>query len=144
MEVPKKIRANSYDTGIASEYLILSLLYRAGAEAYISLGNKKSIDIKVIKSDGTSISVDVKSVRDYSSLVVNNVNISENHIIVFVIYKKQFKVLNTMPDIYIVPSYALSEPKVITAFKNEKRVMKQNIKNYKDRWDYIVENYTLI
>lgn len=143
MEVKSKKRANSFNTGIASEYLILSLLYRAGAEAYISIGNKKSIDIRVIKSDGTSISVDVKSVRDYSSLVVNNINISENHFIVFVIYKKKFDSLNLMPDIYILPSIKLLEPNMITIYKNEKRVIKHSIEKYKNEWSYIVENYKI-
>ena len=45
--MPNKTRANSYNTGIASEYLILSKLYRLDLEAYISHGNKKSIDIRV-------------------------------------------------------------------------------------------------
>lgn len=35
------MRANSYKTGIASEYLILSKHYRVDLEAYISMGNKK-------------------------------------------------------------------------------------------------------
>jgi hypothetical protein len=43
----EKMRANSYNTGIASEYLVLSLIYRQGFEAYISLGNKKSIVIRI-------------------------------------------------------------------------------------------------
>ena len=36
------MRANTFNTGIASEYLVLSKLYRLELEAYISQGNKKS------------------------------------------------------------------------------------------------------
>ena len=39
-------RKNSYNTGIASEYLVLSMLYRLGVDAYLTLGNRKSIDIE--------------------------------------------------------------------------------------------------
>ena len=36
------MRNSSYNTGIASEYLVLSMLYRLDLEAYISNGNKKT------------------------------------------------------------------------------------------------------
>jgi hypothetical protein len=139
MENNKIKRANSFNTGIASEYLILSLLYRQGVEAYLSQGNKKSIDIRIIKSDGTSISVDVKSVRGYSSLVVNNVKAENNHFVVFVIYKNQFEKLDSLPDIYIVPSNQLES--ITEIYGNEKRVLKGKIKDFKDSWQYIIENY---
>jgi penicillin-binding protein-related factor A (putative recombinase) len=139
MENNKTKRANSFNTGIASEYLILSLLYRQGVEAYLSQGNKKSIDIRIIKSDGTSISVDVKSVRGYSSLVVNNVKAENNHFVVFVIYKNQFEKLDSLPDIYIVPSNQLES--ITEIYGNEKRVLKGKIKDFKDSWEYIIENY---
>lgn len=66
-------RANNFNTGIASEYLILSMLYRLGLEAYITQGNKKSIDIRVILRNGTTKTIEVKAVRGYLSLVVNNI-----------------------------------------------------------------------
>ena len=37
-------------TGIASEHLVLSMLYRLGAKAYLTLGNEKSIDIRITKN----------------------------------------------------------------------------------------------
>jgi len=115
------------------------LLYRQGVEAYLSQGNKKSIDIRIIKSDGTSISVDVKSVRGYSSLVVNNVKAENNHFVVFVIYKNQFEKLDLLPDIYIVPSNQLEL--ITEIYGNEKRVLKGKIKDFKNKWEYIIENY---
>lgn len=66
----KKKRANTFDTGVAAEYFVLSQIYRLGLEAYISQGNKKAIDIRVIQENGNSVSIDVKAVRGYSSLVV--------------------------------------------------------------------------
>lgn len=139
MESNKTKRTNSYNTGIASEYLILSLLYRRGVEAYISQGNKKSIDIRIVKSDGISISIDVKSVRGYSSLVVNNVKAVNNHFIVFVIYKNQFENLSVMPDIYVVPSIELAS--ITDVYGNEKRVLKGKLEDYKDKWNLLIENY---
>ncbi len=39
----------SQNTNLASEYYVLSMLYRIGANAYLTLGNKKSVDIIVEK-----------------------------------------------------------------------------------------------
>ena len=132
-----KMRVNSFNTGIASEYLILSKLYRLELEAYISQGNKKSVDIRVIRKDGTPISIDVKSVRGHSSLVVNNVQPEKNHFLVFVIYNNKFDKLEIDPDIFIVPSEELKL--IMKEYKKEKRVMKGDLKAYKDKWEYIVE-----
>lgn len=130
----KNNRANSFNTGIASEYLILSKLYRLELEAYISQGNKKSIDIRVITDQGEPISIDVKSVRGYSSLVVNNVIDAKNHYLVFVIYNNKFSEVDIEPDIYIVPSSKIKGIK--SSFGKEDRVMKGVLEDYKDKWEY--------
>lgn len=44
----KRKRANSFNTGIAAEYFILSKLYRRGVGVHVSQGNKKAIDIRVV------------------------------------------------------------------------------------------------
>jgi hypothetical protein len=133
------MRANSFNTGIASEYLILSKLYRLELEAYVSQGNKKSVDIRVIRGNGTPISIDVKSVRGYSSLVVNNVEPNIDHFLVFVIYNNKFDDLSIEPDIFVVPSVEL--PSITETYGQEKRVMKGSLDNYKNAWHYISDGY---
>lgn len=124
-----------YMTGIASEYLVLSILYRLGMDAYMSVGNRKSIDIRVVRATGEAISIDVKSVQGYSSLIVNNVRPRENHIIVFVIYKNRFRDVRTFPDIYVVPSVEL--PKLTSNYSREKRILKGSIAPYQNQWDLV-------
>lgn len=131
-----KKRANSFNTGIAAEYFILSQLYRRDIEAYVSQGNKKAIDIRIIKLNGKTISVDVKSVRGYTSLVVNNVVAQDGHYLVFVVYNDKFEKLDIYPDVFIVPSLHL--PKLVKIFKKEKRVMKNSLLSYKDKWEYLL------
>jgi hypothetical protein len=133
------MRSNSYNTGIASEYLVLSMLYRLDLEAYLSNGNKKSIDIRVINKNGNPLSVDVKSVRGYSSLVVNNVESKHNHFIVFVIYNNKFDDLTEIPEIFIVPSIDIS--RITEIYGEEKRVLKGKLTDYKDKWEYLVSDY---
>ncbi len=130
------MRANSFNTGIASEYLILSKLYRLELEAYISQGNKKSVDIRVIKNDGKPISIDVKSVRDYSSMVVNNVVSRPDHFLIFVIYNKKFNDLSIEPSIFIVPSEDVQA--ISQSFGEEKRVMKGKLEKYKNCWNLLL------
>ena len=125
-------RANGFNTGIAAEYFVLSQLFRMGLEAYLSQGNKKSIDIRVVHSADKAISVDVKAVRSYSSLVVNNVSAVADHFVAFVIYNNKFTNLAILPEVFIVPS---AEVAVITShFKEERRVMKGALARYKDNW----------
>ena len=137
----KNKRINSFNTGIASEYLILSYLYRMDLEAYISQGNKKSVDIRVIRDDGSTLSIDVKSVRGYSSFVVNNVEPKENHFIVFVVYNDKFDFAPEnadafkTPDVFVVPSSLV--PQLSDQWGEQKRVMKGKLVKFKNKWDYI-------
>lgn len=131
----KKQRANTFDTGVAAEYFILSQLYRLGFEAYVSQGNKKAIDIRIVVSDEKAISIDVKAVRGYSSLVVNNVKSKPNHYLIFVIYNNKFEDVSIMPSVYIVPSEKVLE--IAKEYKDEKRVMKGDLEQYQDKWDLL-------
>jgi hypothetical protein len=129
----------TYNTGVASEYYVLSLLYRLGYDAYLTLGNKKSIDIQIIQ-DGKSITIDVKSVQGYSSLIVNNVVSKSNHFIVFVVYNNKFNDVSTSPEVYVVPSSIVVE--IAESFKEQKRIFKNKITPYLNGWD-ILDLYPL-
>lgn len=126
------VRKSGYDTGTASEFLVLSNLYRLGVNAFISLGNKKSIDLIIKAKNGSSVSVDVKSVQGYSSIVVNNVREAANHFIVVVVYKNKFADPTVLPDFYIIPSdrvTGLSEN-----YNGQLRLLKGSIVSYQDKW----------
>ncbi len=133
-----KERADSYVTGLAAEYQIMSCLIRQGYEVYLTIGNKKKTDIRVIcPKTNKAWSVDVKAVKGYSSLVVNNVKSSADHIIVFVIYNNKLEDPSYMPDIFIVPS--LEVESITSHFKKEKRVMKSVLEKYEGKWEYFTE-----
>lgn len=106
-----------------------------GLEAYVSQGNKKSVDIRVVLSDSKSISIDVKAVRGYSSLVVNNVVPKENHYLAFVIYNNKFEDIQVFPSVYILPSEEV--PKITKHWKKEKRVMKGDLEPYINKWEFL-------
>lgn len=124
-------RANGYNTGIASEYFVLSQLYRLGYEAYITLGNKKSVDIRVVHNN-RAISLDVKAVQGYSSLIVNNVSKSSTHYVVLLIYNNKFDDLSASPDVYVMSSLDMGT--VTRKFGDQLRVFKGDIKQHKNNW----------
>ncbi len=43
---------NGYNTNLAAEFYVLSMLHRLGADANLTLGNKKSVDIAIVKDAG--------------------------------------------------------------------------------------------
>ena len=122
----------AYLTGIASEYLVLSMLYRRKAEAFLSMGNKKAVDILILQEDGTYIEVDVKSVLRSSSVPVDNIEAKDNRFVVF-------ENIEILPEFYIVPSKEV----VATCYHSPqglKRIHpRKHIAGYRDRWDLITD-----
>ena len=111
-----------YQTGMASEYLVLSMLYRKGFDAYLTLGNKKSVDIIIRKDNG--------------SIPVKNVKEKDGHFIVIVIYNNKFGDVNVLPDFYIVHSQIVVERRV-SYDGGQTDLFKRDIKDYKDCWNLI-------
>lgn len=133
--VIKPERQSTQESGTGSEFLVLSNLFRIGIDAFLSFGNTKQIDIIIKAKNGLALTIDVKAVRDYSSVPVNNVVGKENHYIVVVVYKKKFNDLLTIPDYYIVPS--LDVATIQNSYKLEKRLLTGKIAEYRNRWDYL-------
>ncbi len=93
-----------YNTNLASEYLILSMLNRLGLDAYITLGNKKSIDI-IVKNENKTITIDVKGLAGTTLFPLDNFKENlKNHFIVFVSYLNKINDCEVTPEIHIVPS----------------------------------------
>lgn len=51
-----------YDTNLAAEYYVLSCLHRIGLTANLTLGNKKGVDVVVVREAGDAVTVEVKGV----------------------------------------------------------------------------------
>jgi len=93
------------NTNLASEYYVLSVLYRMGANALLTLGNKKAVDIVVDKA-GKTLTIDVKGLQSKnSSFPVDNwTKIEEDHFLVFVTFMDKMDDPECHPEVYIVPS----------------------------------------
>ena len=94
----------SQSTNLASEFYVLSLLYRKGFNAHLTLGNKKSVDI-VVEIDEKIKTIDVKGLLDKSLFPLDNwTNSDKNHFIVFVSFLKKMNDLTIIPECYVVPA----------------------------------------
>ena len=47
-----------YDTNLASEFYVLSVLYRLGMNASLTLGNKKAVDIMIARDAGDTVTIE--------------------------------------------------------------------------------------
>lgn len=130
-----------YNTNLAAEFYVMSVLHRLGADAALSLGNKKSVDIAVIRSEGESVTIDVKGLAGTTSWPVDNVRkYKSGHFLVFVCYGGKIGVPEVLPDVWIVPSLEL-EPLVYNSPRGRRVVQRSVMRKagaiYKDAWDYL-------
>ncbi len=61
-----------YDTNLASEFYILSCLHRRGLTANLTLGNKKGVDVVVVRESGDAVTVEVKGLAGKYEWPANN------------------------------------------------------------------------
>ena len=95
-----------YNTNLASEYYVLSALYRIGLNAFITLGNKKGIDIVINTNGKKQITIDVKGLQGTTLFPLDNVDeniLKPNHFIIFLSFLNKMNDPSSIPEIYIVP-----------------------------------------
>src|SRR5205823_6292712 len=57
-------QVSGYDTNLAAEFYVLSCLHRLGLTANLTLGNKKGVDIVVVREAGDAVTVEVKGIAN--------------------------------------------------------------------------------
>jgi hypothetical protein len=128
----------SYNTNLAAEFYVLSVLHRFGLDATLTLGNKKSVDIAIIKAAGSAITIDVKGLAGTTSWPVDNVTkVKERHFLAFVCFGGKIHDPNEQPEVWIVPSASL-EPFVYKSPKGRRVVprstLRDKAKEFKSAW----------
>ncbi len=97
-----------YDTNLAAEFHVLSLLHRQGFNATLTLGNKKAVDIVVVPRVGKPITLDVKGLAGSTGWPVDNLGRGRvGHYIVFVCFLGRIDDPGALPEVYVVPSARL-------------------------------------
>lgn len=97
------------ETGLASEFYVLSALLRNSVDANITLGNQKKVDI-FINCNGTALTIDVKSLRSTGDFIIGNYKENKddkNHFYIFAYYE-EFENVDKNPELFIVPATEVS------------------------------------
>ena len=151
--MPKQKGDFCYNTNLASEYLMMSLLCRAGKDAYLSLGNKKGVDIIVKTQRGAICVIEVKGVNKNDDWIIGNggkLPSLPNMFYALIGFEGYISDVNAPAKFYLIPSEKLNNIGEFKISKNEKTIYlshKYIRDNYKDyfntfKWlDEYLDNY---
>ena len=133
-----------YNTNLASEYYVLATLYRLGFDAYITLGNKKGIDIIINLNDVRQITIDVKGLQGTTLFPLDNVDeslVKPNHYIVFLSFLNKMSDTTVVPEMYIVPNNKLTELMYRNPKGNRKGInlseLRLNGRDFLNNWEIL-------
>jgi hypothetical protein len=121
----KRNAENSYNTNLASEYLMMSLLSRSGKDAYLSLGNKKGVDIVVTTQNGHFAIIEVKGVNENMDWMIGNSGefpVAPNLFYALIGFGGKIQDINAPAKFYMIPSEVLKREIGYSVSKNEKTV----------------------
>ena len=135
----KKSADTNYNTNLAAEYLLMSLLCCAGKDAYLSLGNKKGVDIIVKTGKGAICIVEVKGVNKNNDWLIGNSGLLPslpNMFYALVGFEGKISDVNSAAKFYLIPSEELNKLGEFKTAKNGKTVylshkyIRKNYGNY--------------
>ncbi|HKJ63515.1 MAG TPA: hypothetical protein VKA94_16210 [Hyphomicrobiales bacterium] len=97
-----------YDTNLASEFFVLSSVHCLGAEASLTLGNKKSVDIFVARGKRV-VTVEVKGVAGSYDWPADNIprESRPSHFVVLVTYNGRITQPEIAPSVWVIPHKSL-------------------------------------
>jgi hypothetical protein len=144
----KKNADTNYNTNLASEYLMMSLLCRAGKDAYLSLGNKKGVDIIVKTEKGAICVIEVKGVNKNNDWMIGNsgrLPSLPNMFYALVGFEGNISDVTSPAKFYLIPSWILNKEGEYKMSNNKKTIYlsHKNIRNnyapYKNTFKWLDE-----
>jgi len=133
-----------YNTNLASEYYVLATLYRLGFDAYITLGNKKGIDIILNLNDEKQLTIDVKGLQGTTLFPLDNVNEhadKPHHFIVFLSFLNKMDDINIVPEMFVIPHNRVKDFLYQNPKGNRKGInlsmLRNSAKEYKNNWNQL-------
>jgi len=134
-----------YNTNLAAEYYVLSMLYRKGLNAYLTLGNKKSVDIIIEQENGTILTVDVKGLAGKTCWPMDNFKkVHKYHFVILVCFLNNINDHEVKPECWIVPSGAAQNLFYVNPKGNRQVIDRHTITKrgpiYKENWALLMQN----
>jgi hypothetical protein len=130
-----------YNTNLAAEFWVLSTLYRLGIEAHLTLGNKKSVDILILRDSETICTADVKGLAGPYDWPADNVTIFDkpNHYYIFLSFEGKISDPSATPSVWVIPSDRLRP--FIKQFKTRTVVSRPLVRKdggrFRNAWQYL-------
>lgn len=103
---------SGYDTNLAAEFFVLSCFHRMGLTANLTLGNKKGVDIVVVRDAGDAVTVEVKGVAKKYDWPANNLVAEkpDQHFVALVCFEGRIDDSGMPPPkVWIVPYPAIQQ-----------------------------------
>jgi hypothetical protein len=100
-----------YNTNLASEFYVLSMLHRCGADAALTLGNKKAVDIIVANENKTVSTIEVKGLVKRFDWPADNIYsfYDTQHFYVLVCFEGKMTDPLSPPSAWVIPANELSQ-----------------------------------
>jgi hypothetical protein len=95
-----------YDTNLAAEFHVLSCLHRLGLTANLTLGNKKGVDVVVVRDAGDAVTVEVKGIAKKYDWPANNLvtDHPETHFVALVSFEGHIDRADMPPPrVWVIP-----------------------------------------
>ena len=130
-----------YNTNLASEFHVLSILHRLGLDAYLTLGNKKSVDIVAIGSNRRPIDVEVKGVAGKDDWTVGKLDPKKKDaFLILVSFEGNIASPDASPTCWIIP-YKIGAG-LVKEYKTKngvrRNIPRTSMKDeWKNNWDLI-------
>jgi len=135
---------SNYNTNLASEFYVLSMLNRLGANCLLTLGNKKAVDILVESKKGKVFTIDVKGLEGTTIFPLDNFVIkSKSHFLALVSFLNKIKNPETLPEIYILPANKAEDFMYRNPGGTRQGIqlsrLRRDGKKYKDNWKFFLK-----
>jgi hypothetical protein len=91
---------------LAAKFHVLSVLYRLGADATVSVGPQRDVDIIIVRKPGEVFTIDVKVVHEAKSWNIDDFPVDRSHFIVFVYFSGRTFLSQSIRS-YVLSSKAL-------------------------------------
>ena len=131
-----------YNTNLAAEFYALSMLHRIGADAALTLGNKKAVDI-FVANESRTITIDVKGLEKRYDWPADNIRMLEGsqHFYVLVSFEGKISDPQAIPSAWIIPANQLEQ--FIRKYKTRTVISRAELKAkgqaFLHAWSQIIE-----
>ena len=105
-DLPVTISQSKYNTNLAAEFYVLSCLHRLGLDATLTLGNKKMVDLVVVRPSGKAATIDVKGLAGKFDWPADNIDPTgkRDHYLALLSFEGKIDDLASQPRVWVVPS----------------------------------------